>query len=331
MSFPAPPGLFAAIERECADRDPMPALRRVATTECRSDDRHLTPALHHSGTSAPIEGPPPAQGPSPAEGPSPVPDPPSEWGTPPGQGGPPGRGAPLTLHEARRLLYDRSTHPTERNALWRQIAVRSHDTTDHADWPPAAVWLGLPGLFRTAHRITRDFGAERDDVEAELITCYLEALAEVREREADPGGRAGGSDPGEAGGGGSPLTRDPAALGADLGPHALDLGGHVLRSACSRAWTLFRTARPEIAVDDIETHGRRETDVCGPWQVDYDPPGLSATVRFLVPAERIEGVRIGALAQAWGLAEDATCTRYSGRGGGRAVATLSLRRAGRNP
>ncbi|MET8826844.1 hypothetical protein ABZX40_04315 [Streptomyces sp. NPDC004610] len=260
-----------------------------------------------------MPGLPPTPGPSPAQGSSPAQGPPSEWG------------APLTLHQARRLLYDRSTHPAERGALWRQIAARAHNTADPAaapaDWPLAAVWLGLPGLFRTAHRITRDLGAARDDVESELITCYLEALAEVRERTTDSGGRVGGSDPGGTGDGPSPLSMDPDASGGDP-------GGYVLRSACSRAWTLFRRARPEVAVDDIETQGRRETDASGPWQVDYDPPGLSATVRFLVPAERVEGVRIGALAEAWGLAEDATCTGYSGRG--RGVATLALRRAGRN-
>ncbi|MFE2045500.1 hypothetical protein ACFXAZ_32200 [Streptomyces sp. NPDC059477] len=201
-------------------------------------------------------------------------------------------GAPLSLQHVRPLLYDRDLDPDVRVALWRQIAERGRLDAERSEWPTAVVWLGLPGLRSTAYKITRNFRADRDDVEAELVTCYLEGLAEVAAHRADP-------------------------------------GGHVLRTACSRTWALWRAALPETAVDDMNgTDGTGPPADKGLWYADYDPPGLSATLRFTVPAHRVEGVRIGALARAWGLAEEATSTGYSGRG--RQVAALSLRRAGRN-
>ncbi|WP_267715481.1 hypothetical protein [Streptomyces sp. CoH17] len=207
-----------------------------------------------------------------------------------------GAGVPIALEQAREMLYDRCVEPAVRTALWHQIAERLRMDADRSDWPSAVVWLGLPGLRRTGLRITWYFHAEREDVEAELVTCYLEALTEV-------------------------------------GAHTPDPGDRVFRSACSRAWTVFRRARPETAVDDVEGVGGipLDTDTDDPWQVDYDPPAgrtaLSASRRITVPAHRVEGVRIGALAQAWGLVGTAAGTAHSGRG--RQVATISLRRSGR--
>lgn len=240
MSLLPRPGIFAVVERHCADSDPTPSLRRF--------DRGN------------------------------------------------GTGVLLSLAQARRLLYDRSACPAVRAALWRQVAERVHfDTHGRHDWPTAVLWLGLPGLHRTASRIIWSFGAERGDVEAELATCYLEALTEIEAHDA------------------------------------ADLGGEVLRSACSRAWSVWRTTHMERATDDVDgaRSGFFAPDAGEFWQADYDPPpsdrGLSATVRITVPAHRVEGVRLGALAQAWGMADMATSASYSGRG--RQVAKLSLRRA----
>ncbi|MDT0449917.1 hypothetical protein [Streptomyces hesseae] len=208
-----------------------------------------------------------------------------------------GDGVSLELEQSRRYLYDRSVDPAVRADLWHQIAERRLSGIERSDWPTAVVWLGLPGLRRTAFRITWYFRADREDVESELVACYLEALAEV-------------------------------------GAHTPDPGDRVLRAACSRAWTLWRKARPETAVENVEGAARlpSDTETEDGWEVDYDPPasprGLSATVRITVPAHRVEGVRIGALARRWGLADTATSTGYAGRG--RQVATLSLRRVGGN-
>lgn len=237
MSLPPHPGIFAVVERQCADRDPAPRLRL-------------------------FDGSEPA-------------------------------GVPLPLVQARQLLYDRSAHPAARTALWHQIAERAQGDTDGSCWPTAVVWLGLPGLRRAAFKISRSFRVERGDAEAELVTCYLEALAKAAVHDPDP-------------------------------------GRTVLRSACSGAWNAWRGTHLELAVDDMESVGGVGPD--GYWEADYDPVprrrGLSATVRIKVPAHRVEGVRLGALAQTWGMADTATSVGYSGRG--RQVATVSLRRAREN-
>ncbi|MFJ6737376.1 hypothetical protein ACIQOU_00470 [Streptomyces sp. NPDC091279] len=204
-----------------------------------------------------------------------------------------GAGAPIALDQVRPVLYDRDAEPAVRSTLWHQIAERGRLDSDRSDWPTAVVWLGLPGLRRHAVDITRRFCAERDDVEAELVTCYLEALADVTADTPDPGRR-------------------------------------VLRSAVSRAWALWRRTRPEAAVADLGGTEGPGTDTEGLWQTDHEPParpdGMSAGARITVPAHRAEGVRIGALAQAWGLSD--TATRYAGRG--RQIATISLRRVGKD-
>ncbi|MET9553644.1 hypothetical protein [Streptomyces sp. NPDC006645] len=241
MSLPPHPGIFAAVERHCADSEPGPLLR-----------------LYDGSEQA---------------------------------------GVPVVLARARQLLYDRSACPEARASLWHQIAERVHSDVVGPDWPEAVVWLGLPGLRRTAYKITWRFRAERGDVEAELITCYLEALAGL-------------------------ATDDP------------DPGGTVLRSACSRVYDVWRHARLEMAVDDMERAGGApvEGEAADHWQADYDPaprhPGLSATVRITVPAHRVEGVRLGVLAQTWGVADTATSVGFSGQG--RQVATVSLRRVRRS-
>lgn len=205
-------------------------------------------------------------------------------------------GAPLSLQQARRTVYDRSVCDSARAALWHQIAERARDAADGSDWPTAVVWLGLPGLRRTAGKLSQGFRVERGEAEAELVTCYLEALAEV-------------------------------------GPDTPDPGGQVVRSACSGAWALWRRALPERAVEDGEITGGARLQQAGDdfWEMDYAPPahgsGLSANVRITVPAHRAEGVRLGALARAWGVADTAADVRYPGRG--RQVAVMSLRRGGR--
>ncbi|WKE69070.1 hypothetical protein [Streptomyces sp. WP-1] len=203
---------------------------------------------------------------------------------------------PLSLPQARQALYDRSMRPAVRSDLWRQIAERRRLGDDGVGWPLAVVWLGLPGLRRSAFRIARSCRADRGEVEAELVTCYLEALDGVEAYSSDP-------------------------------------GGQVLRSACSRAWALWRAARAETVVDDVETSRRApvEWDAEGPWEMYDDPPegsfGFSAPVRIAVPAHRVEGVRLGALAQTWNMAGTAKGARYQDRG--RQVAKISLRRVGR--
>ncbi|MEV7543738.1 hypothetical protein [Streptomyces sp. NPDC089915] len=205
-----------------------------------------------------------------------------------------GEDVPISLEQARHALYDRSVDPSARTGLWQQVAERGRLDAEQSEWPLAVVWLGLPGLRRTAFRITRNLRADRADVEAELVTCYLEALAETDADTPEPGSR-------------------------------------ILRSACTRAWSTWRKTLPELATEGVGgTEGIPVgIDPQGLWQVDYDPSpgssGLLAGLRITVPAHRVEGVRIGALAQAWGLADTVTGERIPSR---RPVGAVSLRRCG---
>ncbi|AKN73875.1 hypothetical protein QR97_32840 [Streptomyces sp. PBH53] len=204
-----------------------------------------------------------------------------------------GSGAPgtaLTPAEARPVLYDRSAPAPVRAALWHQIAALSRQDTDGNGWRLGAVWCALPGLRRHAFTIVHRFGTDRDDVEAEMLTAYLEALRTIEPRTPDP-------------------------------------GSVLLRSACTRAWNAARQARPERTVEDIRYTVDSRQDRGALWQAEVAgrdrPDGLAATVRITVPADRVEGVRIGALAREWGLtgAVAAACRFQHGR----RVGTLSLR------
>ncbi|MGW3210157.1 hypothetical protein [Streptomyces sp. NPDC001135] len=204
-----------------------------------------------------------------------------------------GSGAPgtaLTPAEARVWLYDRSAPAAVRTALWHQIAALSHQDTGGNGWRLGAVWLALPGLRRHASTIVHRFGTDRDDVEAEMLTACLETLRTI-------------------------------------GPHTPDPGSVLLRAACTRAWNAARAARPERPVEDIQCTADSLPGRGALWQAEFDgrdrPDGLAATLRFTVPADRAEGVRIGALAGEWGLTERVATARRFQRG--RRVGTLSLR------
>ncbi|MFI5772517.1 hypothetical protein ACIA74_29175 [Streptomyces sp. NPDC051658] len=201
---------------------------------------------------------------------------------------------PLSPAEARPILYDRSADPAVRTSLWRQAVALAQADADRSGWPLCAVWLAVPGLRRTAFRIADRFGTAREDVEAELATACLEALRE-------------------------------------MGPDTADPGSVLLRSACTRAWNAARRARSETAVENIDAVAGARQGTDGHWQVEFEraerPAGLCAPLRITVPADRAEGVRVGALAQEWGLADTVGDTRRLRRG--RRVGTLSLRGPGR--
>ncbi|AYN38572.1 hypothetical protein D9753_06150 [Streptomyces dangxiongensis] len=198
--------------------------------------------------------------------------------------------AGLTLAEARPVLYDRSQPPTVRTALWYQVVALSREDTAGNGWRLGAVWLALPGLRRHASTIVRRFGTDRDDVEAEMLTAYLETLRTVE-----------------------PSTPDPGSV--------------LLRAACSSAWNAAKQARPEKTVEDIQSTVDSRDGRGALWQAEFDgpdrPDGLGATLRITVPAERAEGVRIGALATEWGLA--ASVSEACGVRRGRRIGTLALR------
>ncbi|MFJ3902139.1 hypothetical protein [Streptomyces sp. NPDC090025] len=202
-----------------------------------------------------------------------------------------GRGpTSLTPIEAREALRADADAPTSA-AVW-EVAIRRAQQ-DEADgrWRLLLLWLVLPRLTGTAHRVATRLRADRADVESELVLGILEAVDTV----------------------------DPAF------PGAVDA---LLAAARSRAWAYGRSLRRLVPVADIEAVTTPPRDD-GP--VEQVPPGrpappADATPHRPMPVSDLEGERIGALAAELKLIKIA---RQAQRGRWRHIGTVSLRPRGR--
>ena len=87
----------------------------------------------------------------------------------------PDRTMPLDEVRALALTGGLSTETTD--GLWQQLARQARQ------WGPAwvvgAVGVALPGLTRMASRLTRGHRGDADDVDAEVLTGFLQALREA--------------------------------------------------------------------------------------------------------------------------------------------------------
>ncbi|MFD7827921.1 hypothetical protein ACFV6I_10645, partial [Kitasatospora sp. NPDC059803] len=128
----------------------------------------------------------------------------------------------LDLPQARAALYERPVDEVLRREVWRRaVALGQHDalasaigSTEVTGWVEAVVWLALPHLRRVARQAAGRLGADRRDVESEVVLAVVERLAEVSVDDPDvgpdllraagrrgwefarrgaPGGRAGGA------------------------------------------------------------------------------------------------------------------------------------------
>ncbi|WP_424210784.1 hypothetical protein ACN20G_01055 [Streptomyces sp. BI20] len=198
--------------------------------------------------------------------------------------------ASLTLRDARTILYDRTRPEEQRDPLWHHVGKLARRPHEDPAGRMAALWIALPGLRRTARNISERFHIAREDVESELLTCFLES------------------------------ARDAPDVPAS--------GHSVLRSACSRAWSLPRRHPGEHSTADVDT-----TVTCAGvspedrWAIELNgrerPDGLAADIRIQVSGEGAEGIRLGALAADWGLVSHVDEARLTRRG--RTVGYLSLR------
>ena len=136
------------------------------------------------------------------------------------------------------------------------------------------VWFTLPRLRRAVWQVLSRFPAERADLEAETVQGVLEGVAAV----------------------------DPLAAGA---------GERLMRAAAGRAWRLARSSVPKRPVPDSAALSADRVAQPYPdrrlsaWIVHITPPdradGLAAPIRFSALRQRIEGERLGALAEEMGL------------------------------
>ncbi|MFC4328860.1 hypothetical protein ACFPC0_13710 [Streptomyces andamanensis] len=185
----------------------------------------------------------------------------------------------LSPRESRRALYGPAPDTALRTAVWRQavsVAQREPMGRD-STWRLLVVWLALPGLYRSLHKVRRRFGGDRTDLEAEAVLGVLTALDA-----ADP------SSP--------------------------DAGGQVIKAGVNRMWDYVNRTRKEVPVVDITAFADARDAVIaayeplqppGGWELHLTPPplhdGLAATLRFAESRTQREGERLGALAQRTGL------------------------------
>ncbi|MEV5872619.1 hypothetical protein AB0L75_00020 [Streptomyces sp. NPDC052101] len=183
----------------------------------------------------------------------------------------------LSPQQARAALYGSRADRTLWTAIWRQAVVEAQRSKDgDGGYRLLAVWLALPGLYRSWHRIRRQLPVERADLEAEIALAVLEALDAADPCHPDPGGR-------------------------------------ILGHAANRMWAAVSSRRHEVPVADVAAAAAArypgagpEADPGGHWDLHITPPprcdGLSATLRFVDAGTRREGERLGALAHSAGLA-----------------------------
>ncbi|MFJ2775352.1 hypothetical protein [Kitasatospora sp. NPDC087315] len=214
----------------------------------------------------------------------------------------------LSPSEAREALYRTQPSVSLRRSIWRQAILSARQegaeqgATHGMPWRLLVVWLVLPGLSRTIRHVCERFRASRVDVEAEAMLAVLEALETV-----DP---------------------ERPTAGHDL-----------IKFARNRAWSYASRVSREVPAADVRAvaaapfaHRSVDEEVAAVqgWELHIAPPnrpeGLCAPLRFTVSPRRVEGERLGSLAERLGLRDVVFRARRPGEGS--LIGTLSLHRAG---
>lgn len=84
----------------------------------------------------------------------------------------------LTLAQARDRILDRACPRATRDGLWRLLIRRAR--YHGADWTMACAGVALPALAASTHRLGSWYGGDHADLQAEILTGFLEALVTVR-------------------------------------------------------------------------------------------------------------------------------------------------------
>lgn len=204
-----------------------------------------------------------------------------------------------TLREARALVHGPLRCEAEAQKIWGDV-ICGAATDPGSDGFSALllVWLAVPRLRRTVRRISERLPVDRIDLEAEAVLGVLEGISTV----------------------------DPLVSGA---------GEVILRAAASRMWRFARRALPERSVPDPSVLPQRDVlpsldTFAVSWSVQITPPdraeGLAAPIRLSASKERIEGERLGALADGMGLRDVVHRARRARRG--QCIGTLTLHPTG---
>ncbi|MEE1845203.1 hypothetical protein ACIODX_15615 [Streptomyces sp. NPDC088190] len=171
----------------------------------------------------------------------------------------------LTAAETHEALYGPGSDPQFATAVWKEvIRTAQSDLTPDSTGKLLAIWLALPRLTGTVHRVCTRLRADRSDMEAEMVLALLEKLAD----------------------------RDGASCLTD---------SSLLHAARARAWHLAREGLRELPSTQIEriteehalTASGEEADAPAAESLDVrvdrpdGPDGLCAPLRFRVRPEHL--------------------------------------------
>ncbi|AUG76284.1 hypothetical protein CFP65_1385 [Kitasatospora sp. MMS16-BH015] len=212
----------------------------------------------------------------------------------------------LSPADVWQRLYGADRDTALNDLIWQRVvrlAQREIKGTNSADsvtvsgWSQVLLWLAMPRLRSTVRRLGWEFGLERAELESAAVLGLLEGLD-------------------------------------DLDPDQPKADGRLVRSALRQCWALVEPAHRERAVEDIGRLAGAQDPCPDPaeelaWELSITPParpeGLAAQLRFTASPESVEGFRLGALAERFGLREVVHRARRPKPGD--RIGTLSLRPA----
>lgn len=86
-----------------------------------------------------------------------------------------GHGLPPRAMSVRELVEVLPLlEPATRDAIWRELIRLARDRGE--PWPTIAVGIALPGLRTAAARLVRDYAGDPEDLDAELVAAFYEAI-----------------------------------------------------------------------------------------------------------------------------------------------------------
>ncbi|MFE1961168.1 hypothetical protein [Streptomyces sp. NPDC059479] len=212
----------------------------------------------------------------------------------------------LTATETHEALYGPGSDPQFAAAVWKEVLRTAlSDLAPHGTGKLLVIWLALPRLTGTVHRVCKRLRADRSDVEAEMVLALLEELA-----------------------------------APDSASHLSD--SSLIHAARTRAWRFARDGLRELPSTEVEriaqdraltaSDGKADAPAEEALDVRVDrpdgPDGLRAPLRFRV---RPEHLRKGTFADT----DDRTRDRSTHHGprkkrrSGRRVGTRPVRPTGR--
>ena len=84
----------------------------------------------------------------------------------------------MPLPRLRAWLLTHRTAYAARDAVWRDLVTRARG--DGPEWMIATVGMAMPALVRFAGSLARGYRGDPDDLDAEILTGFLDARPQHR-------------------------------------------------------------------------------------------------------------------------------------------------------